>query len=201
MDSDGHDVHLVGDRDAKRAFLEPVQVAIAAPRPLREDDERVAVGLCLYDVFVDLSMAARARRTIDLHYPYPPHRSSYDRNLVHLLFRQEPDAVGYCGEHHGYVEIGQMVGDEDVLLVGVDPLAAFDLELDWGNTDESSSPVSDDLVQIPMMWSGESQDDEIGREADGEYEEKRHSDSGPKRREDRASHGASVARPSWPETG
>ncbi len=141
MDGDRQDRRLNCFGNDERTFLEVGDLSAAGAGALPVDHQRIAEGEYVADLPVDELKAALAGLAIHLDHPHRPYRSAEQRDLVDLLLGHE--AIVQRPQRqpmHHWIEVGNMVRDDDLGPVRVDVLTALDLIPQAGQLEEEPGP-------------------------------------------------------------
>lgn len=158
---------------AERSLLEGVQFAVATPRSFREYDERIPVLLGVGDAHVDRRIGGNAGTTVDFHDSRNLECLGKDGNLVELFLRQVPDRCRDGAKEQRYVKVGEMVGQKEVLSIRFEVFGSRNGEIEGWHEQEHSTPQLDSHFTDPPQPQAHEQDED-GRNGDGEQDEQRY---------------------------
>lgn len=144
VDGDWNHGQTRRDCHTKGPLFERVEIAVTAAGAFGKHDQGVAVLLGTRHAFIDRTVGLHSRTAIDLDHPPNVQCLGEDGDLVELLFRQISDWRGDRSKQQGDVEVGQMVGEEEVLRIGFDMFGPRDFVAHRGNQQERHAPQLQD---------------------------------------------------------
>lgn len=158
---------------AERSLLERVQFAVAAPRSFRKYDERIPVLLGIGDALVDRRIGGNAGTPVDFHDSRNLEGLSKDGNLVELFLCEVSDRCRDGAKEQWYVKVGEMIGQKEVLSIRFEVFGSCNGEAERRHEQEHSTPHLDSHFADPAQPQAHEQDEE-GRNDDGEQDEQRY---------------------------
>ncbi len=180
--SDGH---------PERPLLEGMQISVAAPGPFGKDDQRVAVLLGFGDSLVDGGIGACSCAAINLDHPGDVERLGKHGNLVKLFLGEISDRCRDRPEQQRDIKVGEMVGEEEVLRIGLDVFGAAHCVAHRWNQKEDPAPQLDNGLAEFAQSQGHC-DYKYCRDDDRVKHEQRHSDRRLQAEQDLSRHRGSV---------
>ena len=187
-DHDGENVGPGGDGDPGRAPMKPPHLPGAAPRPLGEQQDRITELEALDHRLVEGLMTPSRRLPIDHDHARCHRRLAKDRNLGHLLLGDEPGWERHRPDYDRDVEVGPVVGHDDVPGARIDVLHTLHSESDRRDLDEASCPFLSDRLDLWRAAIAFTDPVDLGRYAHGMNQEQRRQDNRAKRSAKGAKH-------------